>query len=643
MWPFGVAIGVGSVLWYTTSFNSYLLAALTAAIYIGAGGSLTLWQIYKTFPRDLKGLVRLIRLQYRIRRAQRNNLNVPKLFQEVAKSNGSKVAFYFEDQKWTYDQVEALSNQVANYFAGKGVQHGDSMALFMENRVEYICIWLGLTKLGAVPALINFNLRLDPLLHCIKIASCKFIICGAELQEALRDIQDREEVGDLPVYVSGAGKAELQCQGALDMDTGVASAASTSPPQIDTVNFSDNMVYIYTSGTTGLPKAAIIKHSRAYFAAIGMGTLIGLTPSDIVYDPLPLYHTAGGVIGVGQALFGGSTIVIRRKFSVTQYWPDCLKYGCTASQYIGEICRYLFNMPCKPEDTQHKIRIMFGNGLRPDIWKQFERRFNIPMICEFYGATEGNANIINIDGKPGAVGFVSVLIPSVYPVALLKVNEETKELVRDKNGLCIRCKPGEAGEFIGKIIKNDPIRDFHGYADKSASQKKVAQDVFVKGDYAFLSGDLLVMDDEGYLYFKDRTGDTFRWKGENVSTGEVEAVVSRAAGQKDVVVYGVEVPGSEGRAGMAAIIDDAGTLDLDFLYSTMTKSLPSYARPLFIRTTNQLEMTGTFKLKKVTIQKEGFDPTLIKDPLYFLDAKKKNYVALTTDLYHAITTGKVRV
>ncbi|KAK4297268.1 hypothetical protein Pmani_030309 [Petrolisthes manimaculis] len=643
MWPSAVAVGVGSVLWYSTYVNSCLLAAIIAAVYVSAGGSLTLWQVYRTFPRDCKALGRFIKLQLFLRRVKRKNLSVPKVFQEVVQQNKGKVAFYFEDQKWTFDEVEEYSNQVANYFAGHGVQHGDSVALLMENRVEYICMWLGLTKLGAVPALVNFNLREDPLVHCIKVASCKLIVCGAELQEALCDIKDREAVADLPVYVSGAGKDSLKCPGAIDLDAGLASAATSSPPQIDNVNFGDDMVFIYTSGTTGLPKAAIIKHSRAFFAAAGMGTMIGLTPSDIVYDPLPLYHTTGGIIGVGQALFLGSPVAIRRKFSATQYWNDCIKYGCTAAQYIGEMCRYLLNIPRKPEDTKHQIRMMFGNGLRPNIWKEFESTFNIPTICEFYGSTEGNANIINIDGKPGAVGFVSVLFPAVYPVALIKVDEETKQVVRDENGLCLRCKPGEAGEFIGKIVKNDPVRDFHGYADKTASSKKVVRDVFAKGDSAFLSGDILVMDDEGYLFFKDRTGDTFRWKGENVSTGEVEGVVSRCAGHKDVVVYGVEVPGAEGRAGMAAIIDDAGTLDLEQLYSSMTRSLPSYARPLFLRTVKQLEMTGTFKLKKVTIQKEGFDPTIVKDPLYFLDAKLKTYVPLTIDLYQTITAGKVRV
>ncbi|XP_071533896.1 long-chain fatty acid transport protein 4 isoform X4 [Panulirus ornatus] len=643
MWPSAVAVGVASALWYTTQLDTYMIGSFTFALYIGLGGSTTLWQIQKTFPRDCRALFRYLKVLWKIHHAQRNNLSVPKLFQEVAQKNRDKIAFYFEDQAWTFHQVDELSNRVGNYFSEKGLKHGDAVALFMENCVEYVCIWLGLTKIGAVPALINYNLRFDSLRHCIKVAYCKAVICGAELQEAISDIRDSEDISLLPLYISGGGEAEFCIKDAVNLDVGLCSVVSTSPPQVHNVNFSDNMVYIYTSGTTGMPKAAVIKHSRFLFFTSGVYYLAALNPSDVIYDPLPLYHTAGGMLGVGQALFFGCSTVIRVKFSSSKYWAEAIKYGVTAGQYIGEICRYLLNMPEKPEDKQHKIRIMFGNGLRPNIWKEFEKRFNIPKICEFYGSTEGNANVINIDGKPGAVGFVSVLFPSVYPVALIKVDEETREVARDSNGLCMKCKPGEPGEFIGKIVRNHPVRDFHGYADESSTKKKIVRDVFKKGDYAFLSGDILVMDDEGYLYFKDRTGDTFRWKGENVSTSEVEAVISKVAGHADVVVYGVEVPGAEGRAGMAAILDAEETLDMEELYSGVMKSLAPYARPLFVRTAKELEMTGTYKLKKVTIQKEGFDPRNIKDKIFFLDVKKKAYIPLSEDVYDKIIRGEVRV
>ncbi|XP_066978794.1 long-chain fatty acid transport protein 1-like isoform X2 [Macrobrachium rosenbergii] len=595
-----------------------------------------------TLPRDLRALYRYIRLKLKIHHAQKNDFSVPKIFQEVTRKQPNKVAFYFEEETWTFLQVDEYSNRVGNYFASKGIKHGDAVALFKENSVEYVCLWLGLCKIGAVPALINYNLRDDPLMHCIKIADCKAIICGKETQDALNELKD-EEICRLPHYVANASQEEIKMKDAVNLNAALATVESSTPPQLKNVGFVDKMVYIYTSGTTGMPKAAVIKHSRAAFAAIGMRTMIGVTSSDIIYDPLPLYHTAGGIIGVGQTLLQGNSTVIRRKFSVSQYWLDCAKYGCTAAQYIGEICRYLLTVPEKPEDKQHKVRLMFGNGLRPTIWEDFQKRFAIPKICEFYGSTEGNTNIINMDGKAGAVGFVSVLFPKVYPVALLKIDEETKEIVRDANGLCVKCQPGEAGEFIGKIVKNDPVRDFHGYADEKATAKKIVRDVFVKGDCAFLSGDILVMDYEGYLYFKDRTGDTFRWKGENVATSEIEGVISKFIGHGDVVVYGVEVPGAEGRAGMVAILDEDKTLDFSLLHNAVTKSLPSYARPLFVRIVKELEKTGTYKLKKVKLQEEGFNPSTIQDYLYFLDGKQKSYIPLTADLYNKIITGEVRV
>jgi solute carrier family 27 fatty acid transporter 1/4 len=286
---------------------------------------------------------------------------------------------------------------------------------------------------------------------------------------------------------------------------------------------------------------------------------------------------------------------------------------------------------------------MFGNGLRPQIWEPFQKRFNVERICEFYGSTEGNANIINMEGKVGAVGFKSLILPSVLPVILIKVDEETGEPIRDKDGLCIECEPGEPGEFVGRIQKNHPLRDFDGYADESATKKKILRDVFKKGDLCFRSGDVLVMDEFGYFYFRDRTGDTFRWRGENVSTSEVEGVLSHILDHKDCVVYGVEVPGCEGRAGMAAIHDPDDDVDLDALAKGMKKALAAFARPVFVRKVRQLDTTGTYKLKKLDLQHEAFDMERVQDPLYFLDPSTGTYVPLDETLYDQILTGKTRL
>lgn len=645
MWPSVITLALYLLLSWAELLPGTMVMGTALATYLLLGGHVTLWQIYYTLPRDLRGLYRYLKLQYRIRRAKRLNQSVPKIFRDIARENAEKVAFYFEDEKWTFKEVDEFSNRVGNYFSAQGISKGDSVALFMENRVEYVCLWLGLTKIGCVPALINFHLRQEPLKHCIRVAKrCKAIVVGAELQDELATVLDEDDLKALPVFVSGKRDAAIKIPGGIDADEGLRNASSQVPPQLEAVGFVDDMVYIYTSGTTGLPKAAVIKHSRGVLAVAAGVSMIGLDSNDIVYSPLPLYHLAAGILGSGMALVSGITVVLRKKFSASGYWPDCIKYNVTAAQYIGEICRYLYNLPPKPEDTQHNVRIMFGNGLRPTLWDDFQRRFAIPTISEFYGSTEGNANIINIDGRKGAVGFVSVLFPSVYPVALLKVDQDTGEILRGPDGLCIRCQPGEAGEFVGKIVRGDPVRDFHGYADETASKKKVVRDVFRKGDAAFLSGDILVMDEEGYLYFKDRTGDTYRWKGENVSTAEVESIVSGAVGNADVVVYGVEVPGAEGRAGMAAVEQkDDQDLDLTALYAALESSLAAYARPLFVRWASALERTGTFKLKKVPLQKEGFDPKAIKDPIFFLDGKNRKFVPLTEQLYEDIVGGRVRV
>lgn len=312
------------------------------------------------------------------------------------------------------------------------------------------------------------------------------------------------------------------------------------------------------------------------------------------------------------------------------------------AQYIGEMCRYVLAVPPKPTDTQHSVRLIFGNGLRPQIWSEFVERFNIGKVVEFYGATEGNANIGNNDNTIGAIGFISRIIPAIYPISIIKVDPVSGEPIRDARGLCLPCKPNEPGVFIGKIIPNNPSRAFLGYVDKEASKKKVVEDVFRKGDMAFISGDILVADELGYLYFKDRTGDTFRWKGENVSTSEVEAVVSNLINYKDAVVYGVEVRGQEGRAGMAAIFDPDSEVELNVLAEGVRKALPSYARPIFIRVLRKLEMTGTYKLKKVDLQKEGFNPSKINDVMYYLDSTG-TYAQLTNEIYDQINNGNIRV
>uniref|UniRef100_A0A668W159 Arachidonate--CoA ligase n=1 Tax=Oreochromis aureus TaxID=47969 RepID=A0A668W159_OREAU len=532
----------------------------------------------------------LLRVKLNVRRHLREKNTIPKIFAETVHRHGDKTALIFEGtgERWTFRQLDEYSNRVANLLLERGFKEGDVVALFMENRSQYVGIWLGMAKIGVEAALINFNLRLDALVHCVTISNAKAVIFGSELTD-------------------------------------------------------DRLFYIYTSGTTGMPKAAIVVHSRYYRMAALVYYGFRMTSDDVLYDCLPLYHSAGNIVGVGQCLIHGMTVVIRKKFSASRFWDDCVKYNCTIVQYIGEICRYLLNQPVRDTERQHRVRMALGNGLRQSIWEEFMNRFNIPQIAEFYGATECNCSLGNFDNKMGACGFNSQILPFIYPIRLVRVDEETMELIRGPDGVCIPCKPGEPGQLVGRIIQNDPLRRFDGYVSQTATNKKIAHSVFKKGDSAYLSGDVLIMDKYGHMYFKDRTGDTFRWKGENVSTTEVEGTLSRLLDMKDVVVYGVEVPGAEGKAGMAAIADPSHSTNLEKFVKDMEKALPPYARPVFLRFLPEVNKTGTFKFQKTELRRDSFDPSAVSDRLYFLDSSKGRYVQLDEELYRSILSGKCKL
>jgi fatty-acyl-CoA synthase len=553
------------------------------------------------------------------------------IVEDQARHRPGNIAIYCLDLQMSYAQLDARANRYAHWALAQGIGRGDVVALLMENRPDYICAWLGLFKVGAQAALINTNLTGTALAHSISIASAKAAIVGAELAQNFRDAPF--EVAPA-LWIEGEGG---NLSAALDAasDTGPGKAARTG------VTLKDRAFLIYTSGTTGLPKAANYSHMRMLFMMTGFVGALRPRDTDRVYDPLPLYHSTGGVCAVGLAFLSGGALILKRKFSVHEFWADIHKYNATMFEYIGELCRYLLNAPPSPLERGHKMRAITGNGLRPEIWEEFQQRFAIPRIVEFYGATESNVSMLNYDGTVGAVGRVPDYLESMLPTRVIRFDVESEMPVRGADGLCIECGPDEVGECVGGMSKRAG-REFEGYTNRADSDRKMLRDVFARGDTWFRTGDLMRRDGHGYFYFVDRIGDTFRWKGQNVSTGEVSEVLAAVPGILEANVYGVAVPGVDGRAGMTSLVVD-GDFNLDDLPARVRARLASYARPIFLRLSPQIDVTGTFKQRKVDLVREGFDPSSIADPLYVFDSAASRYERLTPERHAAIIQGQVKL
>ncbi|XP_056135952.1 LOW QUALITY PROTEIN: long-chain fatty acid transport protein 1-like [Lampris incognitus] len=597
-----------------------------------------------TIKRDLKCLVVILRVKFSLHRHLHSGRTIPDLFAHVVAHHPDKPALICEatGEVWTFRELNDKCCAVAGWAVAQGWTEGDVVALYLESRPPLVALWLGLAMVGVEAALINHNLRQHSLLHCVGTCTVRAMVFGTELTEAVSEVSGSLDpsvvlfsIGD---QSDESNVASLQ---AKSLEPLLARSPTRPPKRPLSKGFNDKLFYIFTSGTTGMPKAAVVVHSRYYrIAAFGFHSF-GLRHDDIIYNSLPLYHSAGNIMGVGQCLLFGLTVVVKRKFSASRFWKDCIKYNCTVIQYIGEICRYLLAQPVHPSEAGHRVRIAMGNGLRPSVWEGFVQRFRIQRVGEFYGATECNCSLINIDGRVGTCGFISRILPSFYPVGLVRVQEESMELLRDAQGLCVPCRPGEPGVLVGCINQNDSLRRFDGYADQDSTNRKIAHNVLKMGDSAYISGDLLVMDEYGYVYFKDRCGDTFRWRGENVSTTEVEAILSGLLGHTDVAVYGVAVPGVEGKAGMAAIADVGEQFDRFTFLTAVQKSLPPYARPIFLRLLPQLDTTGTFKIQKMRLKMEGYDPHHSNEQLFFLNSRAGCYEVLTEELYRSIIKGGV--
>jgi fatty-acyl-CoA synthase len=554
-----------------------------------------------------------------------------------AQWNAERVFLLYRDERYTYAEANAAINRHAHAYAALGVSAGDVVAIAIENRPELLWHIFGLHKLGAVVSLLNTQLVGDVLLHAIQVCEPSRIVVGSELWPSFAEVRSRlGALGANAAYVeldreqASPAKLDAPSFGAL-----AAEAKTSDPEGTSKHRLGDLAAYIYTSGTTGLPKAALVKQERFARAGVAWSGALGLGPHDVMYDCLPLYHANGLMLAVGSVVAAGATLALARRFSRTRFWDDVRKHGATSFIYIGELCRYLLNNQPSASDRDHHIRVITGNGLRPDIWREFQQRFGIARVAEFYAATEGNCITINVMNVAGSVG------PILPGMALARWNETKDDFVRDGRGFLMPARTGEPGVLLGKIRARMP---FDGYRDKRETEGKILHDVFKQGDAYFNTGDLLKTDWLKHLHFVDRLGDTFRWRGENVSTTEVQEQLSRWSRVSEVNVYGVKVAQVEGRAGMAALVLAPGqSFDPAEFKAHVDQTLPAFARPLFVRLLPAMAVTATFKLKKNELQREGFDPAAITDALYFRHPERNAYMRLDPELYASIQSGAQRL
>jgi fatty-acyl-CoA synthase len=554
---------------------------------------------------------------------------LPRAVTEWAHTYGDAPALVSDRECFSFRELEKRMNQYSRWALAEGIQKGESVALMMGNRPEYFAIWLGLIQVGAIVALFGSDLRAPAVAHALRAAGARRIIASAECADVCRTaVAALGQAAE--VWIHGSEVHETR---SIELGVAAASGDALTGDELRPVTLNDRALRIFTSGTTGLPKAAEVSHRRLVTWIHWFAGLAGLMPSDRLYNCLPMHHSVGGVVAVGSPLVFGGSVAIAERFSARAFWNDVSRWNCTAFQYIGELCRYLLVAPVHPAESSHRVRIAIGNGLSPEAWRPFIDRFGPLRILEFYASTEGNVWLYNLEGKIGSIGRVPPYVAVRDPIALVRFEYTSQMPARGADGFCVRCADGEAGEALGRIGK-EPGARFEGYSEEVETERKILRDVFEPGDAWMRTGDLMRRDAEGFHTFVDRIGDTFRWKGENVSTSEVEAALRAYPGVEQAVVYGVVVPGADGRAGMALLKIDR-QFDLDALPGRL-EILPRYARPLFLRLALKIEITETFKAKRRAYVDEGFDPERIEDPLYVFDGQRQAFVVLDTKLYAAI-------
>ncbi|HEV7580977.1 MAG TPA: long-chain-acyl-CoA synthetase FadD6 [Mycobacterium sp.] len=546
-----------------------------------------------------------------------SNKSIGSVFQERAARYGDRVFLRFGDQQLTYRDANAAANRYAAVLAARGVGHGDVVAIMLRNSPQAVLAMLATVKCGAVAGMINYHQRGEVLAHSLGLLDAKVLIAETDLVSA----------------VSESGSSGIAATLTIeDLERFAVSAVATNPDSVAAVHARDTAFYIFTSGTTGFPKASVMTHLRWLKALAAFGGLgLRLKSSDTLYSCLPLYHNNALTVALSSVINSGATLALGKSFSASRFWDEVIDSQATAFIYIGEICRYLLNQPAKATDRAHKVRLIAGNGLRPEIWEEFTKRFGIARVCEFYASSEGNTAFINIFNVPRTTGIAPM------PLVYVEYDPDTGNPLRDDNGRVRRVPAGQPGLLLSPVNRLQP---FDGYTDKSSSEKKLVRNAFRDGDCWFNSGDVMSPQGMRHAAFVDRLGDTFRWKGENVATTQVEAALASDKAVEECTVFGVEVPHTGGRAGMAAVqLREGAEFDGKSLARAVYGQLPAYALPLFVRVVESLEHTTTFKSRKVELREQTYGPD-VKDPLYVLAGRDEGYVPFYAEYPDEVASGK---
>lgn len=571
---------------------------------------------------------------------ENKGLTLGTLIEQNAEKYGQRPAIMYEDRSLSWSEFNSWANQIARFLQAQGLRKGDAIAVLLDNRPELLAVVAGAAKLGVACAMLNTSQKGKVLTHSINLIEPAMVVVGEEHLSAFNDVRGDIKTGHATPFLFLADANTLavfgdEPDGYLNMAQAVSTYNRENPVLSDAPRMGDTAVYIYTSGTTGLPKAAPGSHRKFIKAYGGFGLMsLSMEPEDVLYCTLPLYHATALIVCWGSVLAGGSAIAIRRKFSASAFWDDIRRYHATTFGYVGELCRYLLNQPASDQDRNHSLTKMIGNGLRPSIWKEFKERFGIEKVAELYASSEGNIGFSNFFNMDNTVGF------STAPYKLVKFHEGTRDPIRNDKGFMEEVAKGEPGLLIGEITKKWA---FEGYTQKEATEKSILRDGFKKGDSWFNTGDVLREIGCRHLQFVDRMGDTFRWKGENVSTTEVENIIDGSGLVEEAIVYGIEIPNTNGKAGMVTLVPqgDVENFDINKLFAYLKDNLPPYAIPVFVRVTHAIEKTGTFKYRKVDIQKLGYSLERPNEEVYAWLPRTDGYTLLTDSLVGDIDAGKV--